>query len=110
MSHTPGPWFVIPHNQGGGFEIGDKPTVDTANVLCTRFEWPEKSAEMAANARLIAAAPELLEALVAFMRLDPTFELASDQCVRRMIVEKLPAAALANAVLAARAAIAKATG
>jgi hypothetical protein len=68
--HTPGPWVVKPriwrgaaaHAQGPGiFSIED---AATQTVICDRrTEWPEQAVEMEANARLIAAAPDLLGAL-----------------------------------------------
>lgn len=67
--HTPGPWFFVERIDGytqiegdGCFQILDRENEQQANVLCTRQPWPEKQAEMIANARLIAAAPELLAA------------------------------------------------
>ena len=63
--HTPGPWFVTPD----GFRVTDKPVWfdqdgsrhgETPNIVIF--------AETQANARLIAAAPELLEALVNLLR------------------------------------------
>lgn len=71
--HTPGPWFALPganrgmwvDNGPGAFSIGDAPTTERANILCSRFEWRERFEEMEANARLIAASPDLLEALLA---------------------------------------------
>lgn len=56
--HTAGPWVVEPGKQGG-FCISDR-----ANgwALCARPEWPNRAEMSVANARLIAAAPDLLEA------------------------------------------------
>jgi len=60
--HTPGPWFAV----GAQVEIED----DSVPDICTcdpqvmrqsHLDWHPKTVE--ANARLIAAAPELLEAL-----------------------------------------------
>lgn len=60
MSHTPGPWNCQPIsdrvlNHHGGFVI-------QAQGGKQRFIYPVPEAEIEANARLIAAAPELLEA------------------------------------------------
>lgn len=74
-AHTPGPWFVVQmpghgstlcigrrDQQQTNGTIGDAPI---AQVLDGAAHWTEKyPAE--ANARLIAAAPELLEALKAW--------------------------------------------
>ena len=60
--HTPGPWFAV----GAQVEIED----DSVPDICTcdpqvmrqsHLDWHPRTVE--ANARLIAAAPELLEAL-----------------------------------------------
>jgi hypothetical protein len=60
-THTPGPWtydFTDAHgNHYGGFSV----EVNGA-VICGRAGWPSRAEESLANARLIAAAPELLEA------------------------------------------------
>ncbi len=69
-AHTPGPWLVkarlwqggTTHVEGPGvFSIED---AATETVICDRrTPWPEQAAVMEANARLISAAPELLDAL-----------------------------------------------
>lgn len=57
MTHTPGPWRIGPKHKDGTFAIhAGKASV----VHCTPFGSSNGHAE--ANARLIAAAPELLEA------------------------------------------------
>jgi hypothetical protein len=56
--HTRGPWFADTHGSGA-FAIKGP---DGA-VLCTRNAWPGYATESIANGLLIAAAPELLEAL-----------------------------------------------
>ena len=60
--HTPGPWHVLGEH-GCAFQIGDHVDASKASILATRFMWEGKEQEMAANGRLMAAAPELLEAL-----------------------------------------------
>lgn len=56
--HTPGPWFV-----SGPF-IGPRLSPDSGILLkAARISGDETDAECIANARLIAAAPELLVAL-----------------------------------------------
>lgn len=96
--HTPGPWVVTPHPQthvdvfGVGVIRDDK---EFQYALSHTFCY--QNAE--ANARLIAAAPELLEALI---RLEA--ELVEDkygECYEPSPFENLALA---------RAAIAKATG
>lgn len=57
MKHTPGPWFVQHSSHQGGLLIKPVP----GQVVAQCDELPE----MQANARLIAAAPDLLAALKA---------------------------------------------
>ena len=67
--HTEGPWFAVPYGDGNDTvickdEAGNKRIAFMAipgsrDVMARRKAW----AEIKANARLIAAAPELLEAL-----------------------------------------------
>ena len=70
--HTPGPWFVFPGTYcvGGPFvpDPGDDPGQRTAAVaVCgTRLRF---KAEAEANARLIAAAPDLLAACEEYLAL-----------------------------------------
>jgi hypothetical protein len=58
--HTPGPWHPV--------TLGASPdhawAIDSELVEIARLpEWTDNQAEAEANARLIAAAPEMLEAL-----------------------------------------------
>lgn len=59
--HIPGPWSLSANAEG--FEIyADLPHA-TDCVIAKRGPWPAETQRNLANARLIAAAPELLEAL-----------------------------------------------
>ena len=63
MSHTPGPWIAV----GGWVEHPDDNVADicTCDIeLMGQERLGRSSDETAANARLIAAAPEMLETLV----------------------------------------------
>lgn len=95
IKHTPGPWTY------GGQEFNDVRESDgelVAVALHLRVKKPERSiAEAKANARLIAAAPDLLEALKAIVK------SLADQDDEGMIEH-------AQQMIDARAAIAKATG
>lgn len=98
-SFTPGPWRVFEHSWCDT-SIG---APGTSNAICrldinhaTEESQEADEAQMAANARLIAAAPELLEAL----------QRLSAQCTRL----RLPDQAETDAEKTARAVIAKATG
>ena len=58
MSHTPGPWIVAEPG-----EVDEHYAVlDGFGHTASVYGYPEEAAAAAANARLIAAAPELLEA------------------------------------------------
>ena len=63
VKHTPGPWLYR-EDKGGGYEVfpynGGLPEIGEWSEICTILEY-NKDPE--ADARLIAAAPELLEAL-----------------------------------------------
>jgi hypothetical protein len=115
QGHTPGPWAVFhdhpdpataatlalirPANSAGYDEHDD-----IASIYVT--ELPER----AANAQLIAAAPDLLEALQAFMALDRTFSTTCEQGLAELAAQSGRHGELPRAVQKARAAIARATG
>ena len=66
--HTPGPWRVDPKYPGdvqvadGSMEIAKTFNLRTARARGDQYDWPETREESVANAALIAAAPEMLEA------------------------------------------------
>jgi hypothetical protein len=64
-AHTPGPWSVGEDNVGDGCNIRDANGNRVAHTATSRNHGTEKidPAEAKANARLIAAAPDLLKAL-----------------------------------------------
>ena len=98
--HTPGPWAY--HNTPTPFIYVNAGGLQICQIY-TSTAHGQSMGEQFANARLIAAAPELLDALVALLGVAPS---------------KAPGAGLivgaeekhANALQAARAAIKKATG
>lgn len=63
--HTPGPWFPLLRHDGVPFGIASKAAMrDDSDSVCLMpggARWPREQIE--ANARLIAAAPKLLESL-----------------------------------------------
>lgn len=63
--HTPGPWFVMAPNVNGEIDITapdtDAPADDPWQVATVAGSCGYPSDQSPANARLIAAAPELLE-------------------------------------------------
>lgn len=60
MSHTPGPWRVIVNPVRGVIVKGPNGVIIASRPLCK--EW-KRNEELYANARLIAAAPEMYEEL-----------------------------------------------
>jgi hypothetical protein len=79
--HTPGPWRSIIDDTGGqwsGWPLCiTAENEDDKTVVRTGGQWPYEwdaatsQREAVANARLIASAPDLLEALIASLSLDP---------------------------------------
>ena len=59
---TPGPWRIGTPGPNGCYTIGTVRGLMTAMIAHSRNE-PDQAIEAEANARLIAAAPELIEAL-----------------------------------------------
>ena len=100
-AHTPGPWKVrVSHNgalRGYSIEHEDE-TLRSIVARNWEHELCEEHGNSLPNARLIASAPELLEAL-------ERISTAYDETLRHPI-----AAPLLQAIYAARAAIAKARG
>lgn len=78
MQHTPGPWEILLRHDAVPFGISSPGTMkydtDSLCLLPSGGQWRERIEEMKANARLIAASPELLEccqnALGAYAALD----------------------------------------
>jgi len=100
-AHTPGPWslHIVPTSVGFCFKVGPFPWKDgRQNHACIYADYPGANqitnTELGANARLIAAAPDLLEALQTIVN----------------SAEANQAAILYPLIDDARAAIAKATG
>lgn len=63
--HTPGPWTLETVRTSIGFchKIGPFPWNRQQNHACIYVDYPVHGDELLANARLIAAAPDLLKAL-----------------------------------------------
>lgn len=65
--HTPGPWFAFPYsepaNNSSGRQLGWHINGAGAGYVMTLHKASHRAAEDEANARLIAAAPDMLEAL-----------------------------------------------
>lgn len=96
--HTPGPWqvdWVI----DGAFQISGTSEGDKC-VLAQRASFPERHFEFVGNAHLIAAAPEMKDALKALMT----------ACVKADSIGELSAEVDGSLIDAARQALAKAEG
>jgi hypothetical protein len=78
-AHTAGPWHTSPTHNGAAFDIGAD---NGANVALVKGPEGNGADEYRANARLIAAAPDLL-ALVLQYRDDLRYPLSDDSRVRR---------------------------
>lgn len=65
---TPGPWHFGIGQVAGREHVCVAQTANDRNIIATTGYWPsDDEAESTANARLIAAAPELLAALSALL-------------------------------------------
>ena len=71
MAHTPGPWGVPDWNEFGVITVTNAHGQPVAGV----YLWPEKAQEEA-NARLIAAAPDLLEAFTNYLEAEDIYNKA----------------------------------
>ena len=104
LKHTPGPWYALPARAGFYIQAENDIIVDTADQNARYGTIDDE-----ANARLIAAAPELLEALKALHHA-VCGETGFAEAVRNCSGIAYPWEPLDAADLAARAAIAKAEG
>lgn len=110
---TPGPWEVLNARKedwlGRPLDYWTVTADGGDKWLCASPEWdPEHDEESTANARLIAAAPELLEALSKMVdRITYYAELKSGEIPN---IEDWAYTYNSGDMIAARAAIAKATG
>ena len=110
--HTPGPWAMLseetdkPYIRIRGTKLGERHKI--ANVLTPVYDGSleRETEETRANARLIAAAPELLEALQELL----AAERANSLEIVGRDTDGHPLNAAGAARKKARAAIAKATG
>lgn len=62
MKHTPGPWRVGSYGPNGCYTVGTNGGLMTAMVAHS-VNYPEQINQAIADAKLIAAAPDLLQAL-----------------------------------------------
>ncbi len=62
---TPGPWSIVPYGDGSSLVIHSDEDNRVCFMATASSDRPSSHASIRANARLIAAAPDLLEALQA---------------------------------------------
>lgn len=68
MKHTPGPWNIRKTDYNGGTTLRVLPTLFEATFhITTNPKFAERDARIAADAKLIASAPVLLETLQEFV-------------------------------------------
>lgn len=102
MKHTPGPWFI--EHDASQFENHAAISAKTHGMLAHvvwKMEDDDQTPECEANARLIAAAPDLLAALR---------EISADYADRFDLESPSTNPGIKIVIEQARAAIAKATG
>ena len=114
-AHTPGPWSAGALCEISGWidiSIDGYPRnpVASATPAAPGGSEERRDSETAANARLIAAAPESYEANLKFVAAMESFCGIKASWSDDRIYDELPSSELAIAYLSARAAIAKATG
>jgi len=90
--HTPGPWTyerLYPHKKGCAIGTGNLTNPTASTLIATAWNTTKglsgpQDEETEANARLIAAAPELLEALQGMMHHHDHDQVGwpQDQCLR----------------------------
>lgn len=84
--HTPGPWEVFHHSIGTG--VTSTKAFDVSDVAhCSGFNSRRTRDEELANARLIAAAPELLEVLKEIMSWEENEQMRWAQKARAAIAK-----------------------
>lgn len=95
VTHTPGPWGQAPYPNGTVVIYGGQDAMEIARVLDASEDFlnaDNVTFEQAANARLIEAAPELLEAAKeAIHEMDMWFrsgELAASRALLRAAIAK----------------------
>ena len=104
-THTPGPWVVADQSRAVRQSDSLSGVVGELIVDCFHPDTLREMQEVRANARLIASAPELLEAL---QRLLSAFD--ADQAISPEMPIRISCETNGTAMLQAQAAIAKATG
>lgn len=107
-AYTPGPWHVEPQQDGYSWEIcTSSPGAWLMFLRSTREATSDERSEDFANARLMAAAPELLDAL---QKAHHTIDCLMAKCIA-MDPDFMPTKSRHwPAILAVSSAIAKATG
>ena len=82
-AHTPGPWRAVGHAIYGPFTPLGREAIGAVVCSTTTINRPRHLAD----ARLIAAAPDLLEALKNAARIMETFDVGVDRDIRAAIAK-----------------------
>lgn len=106
--HTPGPWHMCDGNRhiisdSNHMKVAEAAQIISANLRTMKTEYVPGHKMQEANARLIAAAPDLLEALIQIV------DWATDPAITEWLNRSGVLGNYGLAVIDARAAIAKAT-
>ena len=91
LQHTQGPWVMDYHGTIGHIKTLCNPHVHTKTIIKYRYSMCEEiltEEEIQANARLIAAAPEMLEALIDVYRLYIDRDICCDNELIKSVIEK----------------------
>ena len=65
MTHTPAPWIVEPDARAGSITVTHTDGHNRSHIaVCPQMTLCEEHGSLLANARLIAAAPDLLDAIL----------------------------------------------
>lgn len=93
-AYTPGPWTPIPQNNGSviiahEYETGQQMKPKGLRLVCHAFAWGNSLKEDEANACLISAAPELLEALKAIFEDNCFYHKDGDERAYQLATEAM---------------------
>ena len=91
LQHTPGPWAIDYHGTIGHIKTLHNPEEHTKTVIKYRYNLCEEiltEEEIQANARLIVAAPEMLEVLINVYGLYLEYDICWDNRPIKQVIEK----------------------
>lgn len=96
--HTPGPWKIGTPGPNGCYTIGTEKGGLMTAIIAHSIREPKEEQEAKANARLVAAAPDMLEALELYLKSEGNTDWArKKRSIRQNMVYDTAQAALAKA-------------